>query len=391
MATERSLRILLLCEGDAERHVAFSGIVRSVLVGLRARGHTVVCGDTDLSGLDRYAGALQTFSLDRKRWGVRYRLGGPVFRARTRNAARHVECEASRADVIFQIGATFRPSGHGSTPYVLYCDSNIQAAVRETSSGFSPANSLSASEIAAVTEREGEVYRSASAVFTLSERLRESFIEDFGLPPERVHAVYAGPNLELDSLPDQQDLESTRDEAPPTILFVGGQFHRKGGDTLLEAFEAVRERVPEARLLIVGPPQAEAPPREGVEWLGFLDKDDAVQWRRLVDAYASSHVFCLPTRLEPFGIVFVEAMLFGLPCVGADTWAVPEIIEDGQTGYIVPPNSVSALADRLSTLLVQRGLTHEMGRKARARANELFVWETVVDRMLEVIRERVLV
>jgi glycosyltransferase involved in cell wall biosynthesis len=271
----------------------------------------------------------------------------------------------------------------------MYCDSNIQAALRGAGSGFSPANLLSAEEIEAVTEREAGVYGAASAVFTLSERLRRSFLEDFGLPSDRVHAVFAGSNLHLNKLPESWSLEECRRKAPPTILFVGGQFSRKGGDDLLAAFREVRQRVPNARLLIVGPREPEAPPMDGVEWVGFLDKDDPPEWRRLVDAYANSHVFCLPTRFEPFGIVFVEAMIFGLPCVGADTWAVPEIIEDGRTGFVVPANSPETLAERLSTLLTQDSVRQEMGRNARLRATERFTWEAVVGRMLNVIADGV--
>ncbi len=389
MCTEQPLSILLLCEGDAESHAAWSGTARSLVAGLRDRGHTVVCGDVDLYGRGRYLGALRTFAFDRKRWGVRYRLGGSVFGARTRNAERLIRLHRGNVDLILQIGATFEPRGRGDVPYAMYCDSNIQAALRGAGSGFSPANLLSAEEIEAVTEREAGVYGAASAVFTLSERLRRSFLEDFGLPSDRVHAVFAGSNLHLNKLPESWSLEECRRKAPPTILFVGGQFSRKGGDDLLAAFREVRQRVPNARLLIVGPREPEAPPMDGVEWVGFLDKDDPPEWRRLVDAYANSHVFCLPTRFEPFGIVFVEAMIFGLPCVGADTWAVPEIIEDGRTGFVVPANSPETLAERLSTLLTQDSVRQEMGRNARLRATERFTWEAVVGRMLNVIADGV--
>jgi starch synthase len=80
-----------------------------------------------------------------------------------------------------------------------------------------------------------------------------------------------------------------------------------------------------------------------VEILGHLDKDSAAGWEAFLGAYQRAHVFCLPTRFEPFGIAFVEAMHFGLPCVGTATDAVPEIVADGETGYLVPVDDEAAL------------------------------------------------
>src|SRR5690606_12176833 len=121
---------------------------------------------------------------------------------------------------------------------------------------------------------------------------------------------------------------------PPTVLFIGRQFERKGGDLLLRAFARVRRALPEAELLIIGP--AEIPgDHAGVTSLGFVSKDRPGGWEAIAEAYRRADVFCLPTRFEPFGIVFVEAMHFGVPCVGPDAWAVPEIIDDGRTGLTV--------------------------------------------------------
>jgi glycosyltransferase involved in cell wall biosynthesis len=171
------------------------------------------------------------------------------------------------------------------------------------------------------------------------------------------------------------------------VLFVGRQFERKGGDLLLTAFRAVRERVAGARLVIIGPERLDVQ-QEGVEFVGFLEKDRADHRARLLDAYANADVFCLPTRFEPFGIVYLEAMYFGLPCVGTNAWAVPEMITDRVSGYTVPVGDVNALSDRLVRLLTDRSLARRMGDAGRARAENHFTWRAVVERMTDTI-ERV--
>ena len=189
-----------------------------------------------------------------------------------------------------------------------------------------------------------------------------------------------GPNLDLTRLPHaRREVAAGR---PPTILFVGRHFQRKGGDLLVKAFRVVRQRLPDARLVIMGPltlPLVEP----GVSFLGDLDKNSPKGWATLIETYASADVFCLPTRFEPFGIAFIEAMHFGLPCVGSDAWAVPEMVVDGETGFTVPLDDLETLTDRLLRLLTDHALAARMGQAGRARAERLFTWKAVVERMLD--------
>ena len=92
-------------------------------------------------------------------------------------------------------------------------------------------------------------------------------------------------------------------------------------------------------------------------------------------------MFCLPTRFEPFGIAFIEAMCFELPCVGTAAWAVPEMVVDGETGFTVPIDDVTTLTTRLLQLLDNPTLARAMGRAGRRRVEQHFTWERVVERM----------
>ena len=382
------MNILLLCEGDAESYDSWSGIAKSLVDHLRAAGHTVISGDVDLAGADRWLAAAMTFAVDRRRWSTRYRLSDVPFGLRSRRAARKIADNRERLDVIIQVGATFQPLGRGPTPYFLCCDSNIRMAEHGAPWGYSDAVTLTRGELDLVRERELGVYRNAAGIFTLSERLRRSFIEDLGLAPTRVHAMLAGPNLDVARIPETLPRDVAGAMRHPTVLFVGRQFHRKGGDVLMQAFRRVRERIPDARLLIAGPASFTTT-EPGITVLGDLNKNTPEGWAALAEAYGSADVFCLPTRFEPFGIAFIEAMYFGLPCIGTDAWAVPEMITDGETGFTVPIDDVAALTDRLLRLLGDRALARRMGNAGRERAYRQFTWQRVIQRMLDVIEPAV--
>jgi alpha-maltose-1-phosphate synthase len=143
---------------------------------------------------------------------------------------------------------------------------------------------------------------------------------------------------------------------------------------LLDAFRSVRARNPNARLIVAG--TDDVPHQPGVEVLGTVRGREA-----LAQLYATSTVFCLPSLFEPYGLVLLEAMAYGLPCVATRADAFPEIVEDGRTGRLVPPGNPSALAEALVELLEDPAGTRVLGEAGRRRVEESLNWDAVVERM----------
>jgi glycosyltransferase involved in cell wall biosynthesis len=159
-----------------------------------------------------------------------------------------------------------------------------------------------------------------------------------------------------------------------TIIFVGKDFERKGGPCLLEAFDLVRRRLPEARLVVVGP--RESHERDGVQFLGRIGDR-----KRLQQLYAKATLFAMPSLFEPWGNVFTEAMAHGLPCIGTSVGGIPDIIVDGETGYLVPPGESEILAECILRVLLNPGLAQQMGERGYRRVMGRFTWDKVVERM----------
>jgi glycosyltransferase involved in cell wall biosynthesis len=210
------------------------------------------------------------------------------------------------------------------------------------------------------------------------------------------HDVYAIPRSKLVVVPEPIDLadwrrrfaETTRARsARPTVLSVARMYPRKRLEDLLRAAGILRERIPDAQVRIVG----EGPESARLRALHReLRLDDAavllgeVTRQRLAVEYMSAHCFCLPTVQEGFGLVFAEAMAAGLPVVACRAAAVPEIVEDRRTGFLVNPRSPGELATALETLLTNRKLSEEFGRAAAQRV-EAFGLESVARRFLEAL------
>jgi glycosyltransferase involved in cell wall biosynthesis len=218
-------------------------------------------------------------------------------------------------------------------------------------------------------ELERSVYRNAAYVFPWSEFARRSMIEDYGVAPERAIATGVGANLSLDRI------DPAKDYGSQTALFVGYEFERKGGRVLVRAWERVRRALPRAELIVVGP---RTPPPEdvpGIRWVRRMPREE------LERLYRKATLFVMPSLFEPWGHVFLEAMGFGLPCIGTDTCAMPEIVQRDRTGLLVPPGDDEALADALVTLLADPERSREMGRAAHAEVVRRHTWDRVIERM----------
>lgn len=154
---------------------------------------------------------------------------------------------------------------------------------------------------------------------------------------------------------------------------------------LLKAFEIVRRELPQAELHLAGGMNGVAG-RPGVVSHGFVACSTAAGRGQFDHLFATASVFCLPSRYEPFGIAFVEAMRAGLPCVGSRSWAMPEIIDEGKTGWLVDDGSVEELADVLIGALRDPERSAAMGAAGRQRSLERFTWDQVSARALSDLR-----
>jgi starch synthase len=225
---------------------------------------------------------------------------------------------------------------------------------------------------------ERRLYHRLDLILTMSEYLRRSFIDDFGVQPDRVVNIGAGANL--DELPEVLPIETRKGQG---ILFIGADFERKGGRVLLESFAGVRSQLPEAELHIVGPRQGppEGLPLERVVWHGFLDKsspDGAVKMKQLL---SECRVLALPSLYEPFGIAPVEAMLHGMPAVVTGDWALGETVTHEVNGLHVRAGDATSLKEALLRVLAVPGLDARLGTNALSHAREHFTWPRVVNKL----------
>lgn len=218
------------------------------------------------------------------------------------------------------------------------------------------------------------------AVVALSRDLAARTIA-LGVPDRKIKIIPNGINIEMFT-PGSDDRENV-------ILFVGSLIPRKGVHVLLDAFPTVLAACPDFRLVIIGEgpdavqlqDQAKRLGIEGqVDFLGVQDQSQVSDWMR------KARVFVLPSLEEGLGVVLLEAIASGTPCVGSQVGGIPDVVSDA-TGKLFPPGDAPALGRAIVEVIGNSAGWQHRSRAARQLALDVFRWERVAERLLEVYRE----
>jgi glycosyltransferase involved in cell wall biosynthesis len=205
--------------------------------------------------------------------------------------------------------------------------------------------------------------RRASRVITISEALRRYCIDRVGLPATKIAVVHYG----LDGLPAPwgESAEVAVPDDARILLCVSRLAEQKGVDVAVEALARVREVEPRAMLVVLG--EGPERPRLAAHGVFLPGRVGDVAWW-----YRRAELLVHPARWEGFGLALLEAMLAGKAVVATRVSAAPEIVVDGETGLLVPPNDSEALADAVLGLLADPTRAAAMGEAGLTRARSEF-------------------
>lgn len=224
--------------------------------------------------------------------------------------------------------------------------------------------------------RQAASSRSASLCCVSTRWAARSFIEDYGIPETRVAVVGMGHRPRTAARPD-------KDWSIPTYLFVGVDWHRKNGATVLDAFSRLRHRIPQAVLHVVGNhPAIEQP---GVYGHGFLPRNDVAAQQALDHLYANATCFLLPSKFDPSPISYLEAASSGLPVIATSEGGAGELL--GRGALTVNPRNADQIAEAMLRL-ADATTARAMGDAAAAAAVHSS-WQGVAGRILKELSQGV--
>jgi glycosyltransferase involved in cell wall biosynthesis len=230
-----------------------------------------------------------------------------------------------------------------------------------------------------------------NAGIAISEAIRQFSIEVEGANPDHIHTIHYGLDPQTVQAPAgarAELCELLRLSADAMIVgSVCRLIEQKGLIYAIRGFAKIVVQVPEAHYVLVGDgllrPELEAE----VEALGMSKKIHFLGWRDDARSIMSAlDVLLAPSLWEGFGLVFLEAMALSVPIISTRASAIPEVIIDGETGWLVPPQDADAVAAALLDALTHPAELRERGARGYARLESDFTPQKMVERTLDVYR-----
>lgn len=255
-------------------------------------------------------------------------------------------------------------------PYFIYQDLSYDAVLRhmENPGVREQFSQLSPELLERRRERQAILYAQAHGIIAMSQWFADSLVRDSGVPREKVTVVHPGAS----AVSTGTGTTAVRDHGTPRrrVLFVGKAFHRKGGDTVVAAFNRLRhDHDPNLVLTIAGPAAwpLPTPIPEGVRFVG------SVPTMRIAELLDSHDLLVLPSRFEAFGIAVAEALSRGVPCVVRNAFAMPEMVTDGVNGRTVDSLEAESLAAAMLDVLSSDDI-HRHCQEQAPRLRDYYSW-----------------
>jgi glycosyltransferase involved in cell wall biosynthesis len=236
--------------------------------------------------------------------------------------------------------------------------------------------------------------RHADGLVAISEFVVETLVAG-GCDPKRIHLAYNAVVLE-DWCPIGQRADARREiglpASAPLVLTVSRLFPAKGTAELLRGIALARHEIPDVKLVVVGRDTSGGSYMQELQ--AIIEQEDlhetvlfTGQRSDVVRFMAAADIFAMPSFLEPFGIVFAEAMAMKLPVVALNNGGTKEVVEHGKDGLLSEPGSIATLANNLVTLLRDPALRERMGNYGREQVAKRFTIEHLADKMAQIYGE----
>lgn len=358
-------KLYFLCQWDKVREKTWSGTCFSLFQALQSQFQIV---DIPIH-TPFYSRILRKFKL----FPPNFPSQADLSLYRRLHSKRYPRKDASEKSMIFQFTDYLNDNAYRST--CVYQDLSINYVMQLSAAHperFELSNFMiiPPRELRRRSKAELEYYRGCRTIFTMGQWLARYLVDELGIDRQKVYHVGGGINIDRSLIGDGQQRKRNK------ILFIGRDFKRKGGYLTYEAFRILqRELMPNAELFVAGP--ATDPINLPCQAYHFMGECSQTQLANLLN---TCDIFCMPSYFEAYGLVFVEALSFGLPCIGRNLYEMPYFIKDGANGYLIEKDDASLLARKMYDLLNNQDIQNSV-RAMRDFYMAEYSWDSVAARI----------
>ena len=364
------MKIILLSRFDPRDINNWSGTLYYIYQKLKEKHQVEIIGGELLNQLSRFA--LRNFSSKITVPSNRYI-----------NSLGHLLTERineKRGDLIFFGDLLFIPS-ELNIPFVLLSDMTFdQVKVHYLKTKWQKDDEVFLNNI------EKLLLNHAVRIIYSSEWTKQKAIEYYHLDPSKIEVVEFGANIPN---PTNYLIDINMDVC--RLVFIGMDWERKNGDTMLQIFDLLKKDGFPCTLTIIGSvPENEVTEDDDLSIIPFLDKSDPDDLQRLCNILYDSHFLVLPTKFDAFGIVFCEASAYALPSIASNVGGVGQAIKEGENGYLLPADaSAYDYAEKIITVFRDREGYIKLRQSSRYEYETRLNWDVWGEKVNKIFEDAV--
>ena len=278
-----------------------------------------------------------------------------------------VQVQTSIPDYTFFHGGTPWVKCAPNSPYGIFTD----ACFATYMDIYHQKEVFSSKDLQRIYDLEKNFYEKAKHVFFRTKWALAETVKHYQISADNLHTVGVGGFMPI---PEEDYYEGGK-----YFLFISLNFAKKGGNECFQAFKQVVEKYPDYQLKIIGQkPPEEALHHPNVEYVGFINKSDDDELKEFIRIYANAFALVHPTSMDTNALVLTEAGYHGCPSISTRRFGIPELIVDGQTGFLVDaPIAVDDLAQKMLSLCQDNQKYLDMRKAVRAYTTQNYTWDRV--------------
>lgn len=221
-------------------------------------------------------------------------------------------------------------------------------------------------------EKQRDIIANAKNIFCMGQWLYNYICNIYPEYAKKMTHIGSGFNAQIHQIVFQNRIRNK-------ILFVGRDFYRKGGDLVVSAFLILKQKyLIDAQLYIAGPKEIDFIKQDGIHLLGDVSYSDVGSLMHSCD------LFCMPSRFEAYGLVFIEALMSGMPCIGRNSFEMPYFIENGKTGFLINDDDPEILAVKMYEILTNDSFYKNVSLQYDYYKKQ-YNWDVIASKMLSLI------
>jgi glycogen synthase len=313
--------------------------------------------------------ALRTGSLSKA--NAVFQKNKAAFVLKSRRTERDIQQRREPPDLVLQIFGTYSPFWTDfNIPYAMFLD--YTAALAEQNwTGW--ATFLSDRARDAWFECERLAYTRAKHIFSMSQVVKTSLIQDYEIPQHKITVVGSSGDF-------QEPYAGEKTFGSQQILFNGSDFERKGGDMVLTAFRQVKQALPQAKLVIIGK-------KLPLEEAGIVNPGHIASRSEIRNLFLDTDLVVAPAYCDPFPTFLMEAMNYGIPCIVSAQDGMPEIVDHTLNGIVIKHPTAEKLANHIISLLTNPSALASLSQAAQLKVHTQLNWNTIAKTIAQTLKQ----